>query len=278
MTDRKPSKSKPKIKREPKGQEEKKQQEIDSDKVITEAEIKGEGPKIEIPEGWIPKTDLGKAVADGRITDIEQVFKEGMKIAESEIVDVLLPNLENEIIMIGGTSGKGGGIRRTISRRTTRMHKSGRRFRVSVMVVVGNRDGYLGIGIASGPPNMHRAVINKALHQAKLAIIPITRGCGSWECGCGTTHSIPVKTVGKTGSVSVDLIPAPKGIGLCCSAEMKKVMRLAGITDIWVKTRGHSQTRYNFAKAVFGALKKVNTLRMTEEQAQKVGVCIGKVE
>jgi small subunit ribosomal protein S5 len=276
MTERKLGKSKPK--REPKGQETKMNQEIDSDKVVTESEIKGERLKIEVPAGWVPKTDLGRAVFEGRVTDIEEVFKEGSKIAESEIVDVLIPNLENEIIMIGGTSGKGGGKRRTISRRTTRMHKSGRRFRVSVMVVVGNKNGYLGIGIASGPPNMHRGVINKALHQAKLNIIPITRGCGSWECGCGTTHSIPIKTMGKTGSVSVNLMPAPKGIGLCCSAEMKKVMRLAGITDIWVKTRGHSQTRYNFAKAVFSALKKVNTLRMTEKQAQKVGACIGQVE
>ena len=180
MTDRKPKKSKPKVKRESKEQEEKHKQEIDSsEKVITESQIKGEGPKVEVPEGWVPRTDLGRAVFEGRITDIEQIFREGHKIAESEIVDALLPNLENEIIMIGGTSGKGGGIRRTISRRTTRMHKSGRRFRVSVMVVVGNRNGYLGIGIASGPPNMHRGVINKALHKAKLNIIPITRGCGS---------------------------------------------------------------------------------------------------
>ncbi|MBR9682335.1 MAG: 30S ribosomal protein S5 [Candidatus Aenigmarchaeota archaeon] len=278
MTDRKPKKSQPKVKRESKEQEEKHKQEISAGEKVTEADIKNEGPKVEVPEGWVPRTDLGRAVFDGRITDIDQIFKEGYKIAESEIVDTLFPNLENEIIMIGGTSGKGGGIRRTISRRTTRMHKSGRRFRVSVMVVVGNRDGYLGIGIASGPPNMHRGVINKALHKAKLNIIPITRGCGSWECGCGSTHSIPIKTVGKTGSVSVYLMPAPKGIGLCCSAEMKKVMRLAGITDIWVKTRGHSQTRYNFAKAVFNAIKKVNTIRMTETQMKKIGACMGKVE
>jgi len=278
MSDRKPKKSQPKVKRESKEQEDKHNQEITEGEKVTEAEIKNEGPRLEIPEGWVPRTDLGRAVYEGKLTDIEDIFKHGYKIAESEIVDVLLPNLENEIIMIGGTSGKGGGIRRTISRRTTRMHKSGRRFRVSVMVVVGNRNGYLGIGIASGPPNMHRAVVNKALHKAKLNIIPITRGCGSWECGCGASHSIPIKTEGKTGSVSVSLLPAPKGIGLCCSAEVKKIMRLAGITDIWMKTRGHSQTRYNFARAVFNAIKKINTVKITDQQAQKVGVCVGKVE
>jgi small subunit ribosomal protein S5 len=270
--------------RTPKEQELVAESKIDGDEKITEEEIKAGGKKVEaaprvaVPEGWKPKTDLGRAVYEGKITDIYEIFQEGTRIAESEIVDVLIPNLENEIIMIGGSSGKGGGKRRTVSRRTTRMHKSGRRYRVSVMVVVGNGNGYLGIGIASGPPNMHREVVNKALHQAKLSIIPITRGCGSWECGCGTPHSIPARTNGKVGSVFVDLLPAPKGVGLCVSNEIKKIMRLAGIKDVWVKTRGHTETRANFARAVFNSLKKINTLKLNDDQRKKIGAVIGKVD
>src|SRR3972149_5157512 len=97
---------------------------------------------ITIPEGWKPKTKLGKSVVENKINDISEIFEKGIKITEPEIVDVLLPNLEKEIIFIGGSTGKGGGIRKTPFKRTTRMHKSGRRYRISVMVVVGNRDGY----------------------------------------------------------------------------------------------------------------------------------------
>ena len=147
-----------------------------------------ERPKFEIPEGWKPKTELGKKVLAGEITDIDKVFSQGIKIAEAPIVDMLLPELEKDVIFIGGSTGKGGGIRRTPFKRTSRMHKSGRRYRMSVMAVVGNRNGYVGIGLASSPPGKHRESIEKATNKAKLNIIPISRGCGSWECLCATHH------------------------------------------------------------------------------------------
>lgn len=241
-------------------------------------EVPKEIPKIIAPEGWIPKTELGKKVLDGKVTSIDQIFEDGIKITESGIVDILIPNLDNEIIFIGGSTGKGGGIRRTPSKRTTRMHKSGRRYRISVMVVVGNQNGYVGIGLASGPPGKHREVVEKALHKAKLGIIPIRRGCGSWECNCMTPHSIPFAVNGKAGSVMIELKPAPKGIGLCVSDEVKKLMRLAGIKDIWCKSRGQTQARINLLKAAFDALKKLDRFRTNPEFEKAVGLRLGKVD
>lgn len=209
--------------------------------------------------GWTPRTELGKAVFGGAITSIDEIFRRGEKIKEPEIVDRLLPGLKSEIIFIGGSPGKGGGIRRTSTRRTARMHRSGRRFTISAMVVVGNENGYLGVGTSESTE--HRIAIDKATQKAKMNIMPIKRGCGSWECGCGEVHSIPQEVGGKSGSVIVFLKPAPRGLGLCCSSEMKKLMKLAGISDIWTKTYGERRTRVNLVMATFNALKNLNKMK-----------------
>jgi small subunit ribosomal protein S5 len=256
-----------------------KKQEVGEELKIKEAEqIAPETAKVIVPEGWKPRTVLGKKVMTGEITNITKIFVDGIKIAEPAIVDVLLPNLEREIVLIGGSTGKGGGIRRTPFRRTSRMHKSGRRYRISVMTIVGNKNGYVGIGLASGPPGKHQEVIEKSTNQAKLNVIPIRRGCGSWECFCGTNHSIPFAVEGKSGSVRIKLMPAPKGIGLCVSNETKKIMRLAGISDIWCSTRGNTQMRINLVRAVIDALKKLNAYKVKPDFEKKVGMTIGKVE
>jgi len=259
--------------REPKKQEVEKEENIEKAEEIVE-----EKAKVVIPENWEPKTVLGKKVFAGEVTDIAEVFSKGIKIAEPLLVDVLLPNLEREIILIGGSTGKGGGIRRTPFKRTSRMHKSGRRYSISTMVVVGNKNGYVGLGLASGPPGKHQEVIEKATNKAKLNIIPVRRGCGSWECSCGTNHSIPFSVKGKVGSIIVELLPAPKGIGLCVSDEVKKLMRLAGISDIWCKTRGSTHMRINLIKATFNALNKLNTYKTKPEFEKEVGMVIGRVE
>lgn len=233
-------------------------------------------PKISIPEGWVPKTKLGKDVAEGKVTDIDKIFSDGVRISEPQIVDVLLPNLQNEVILIGGSTGKGGGIRRTPLKRTTRMHKSGRRYRISVMIVAGNQNGYVGVGIGGGPPGKHREVVQKALSKAKLNLIPIRRGCGSWECKCGTPHSIPIAVSGKTGSVKINLLPAPKGVGLVVNNEIKKMMNLAGIKDIWCKSRGKTSSRINTIKAVFDALKKLDKFKEQEQYEKTTGLKLGR--
>lgn len=213
-------------------------------------------PKVEVPlEKWVPKTELGRQVFEGKITDVEEIFKSGKKIIEPEIIDRLVPNLKNELVLIGGRAGKGGGVQRIPIKITAKMTKSGRRFNYSVFIVVGNEDGL--VGISKGTSSETRVAIDKGIKRAKLNLIKIKRGCGSWECGCKTEHSIPFKVTGKTGSVRVKLFPAPKGVGLVADDESKKIFRLAGIKDIWVKTFGNTSSRINLISAIFDALKKL---------------------
>ncbi|TRZ54102.1 30S ribosomal protein S5 [archaeon] len=237
----------------------------------------GGGAPRKDESSWIPKTELGRKVLNNEITDIMQIFNSGRRITEPEIVDALIPNLESEIIMIGGSTGKGGGIRRTPSKRTTRMHKSGRRFTTSALIVAGNRDGLVGLGFAAGPPAKHQELMQKALQKAKLNLIPIRRGCGSWECSCAKPHSIPLNVTGKSGSVVVELKPAPRGIGLCVSDEIKKIMTMAGIKDVWSKTRGQTQSRINLVKAVFDAMKRLDRFKLQDSQEKILGLAEGKM-
>jgi small subunit ribosomal protein S5 len=211
---------------------------------------------------WNPRTNLGKAVSKGEITDINKILDEGMKIKEFQIVDKLIPDLESELVLIGGRPGKGGGIERNPLRITAKMHRSGRRYTSTAFAIVGNRDGIVGVGKGSGVESVK--AIEKAMTKAKLNVIKVPRGCGSWECGCGETHSIPFKTTGKEGSVTVVLLPAPKGIGLAVNDESKKVLRLAGIKDLWSQSIGDTATRINLIKATFNALKNLHRYRTSK--------------
>jgi small subunit ribosomal protein S5 len=246
-------------------EEEKKENEVEEVKEIKKVEEIPVSPveiKEVVPAGfenWKPRTSLGREVFEGKITDIDEILKSGRRIAEPEIVDKLVPNLKNEIVLIGGRRGKGGGAQRIPVRITATMHRSGRRFTTSAFAIVGNEDGLVGIG--RGTAVEARDSIAKSIQKAKLRVIKIKRGCGSWECGCGEQHSIAFKTTGKSGSVRVELIPAPKGVGLVADDESKKVFRLAGIKDIWVKTYGNTSVRINLISAVFDALKKLYIYR-----------------
>jgi small subunit ribosomal protein S5 len=212
-------------------------------------------------EIWKPKTKLGKKVATGEISDIRDALRSDRKIMEPEIVDQLV-DLDEEVILIGGTPGKGGGKRRTVSKRTARMHKSGARYRSNAMTVLGNRNGVVGIGM--GEAEDTRAAIDDANREAKLNLIEVPRGNGSWEDQGDHNTSLPFKVEGKSGSVEVELMPAPRGTGLAASDDVKKILELAGIKNLWVKSRGKTRTRENLIKATFNALKKVNEYKHPE--------------
>ena len=194
-------------------------------------------------ERWVPRTKLGKMVLDGTISSIEELFMEGLKIREPEIVDVLLPGLQEEVINIG-----------LVQKQTDAGEKS--RFRA--VVVVGNRDGY--VGLASGKASQVRSAIEKAAVNARLSITPVRRGCGSWECGCGKHHSMPFQVSGECGGVEVVLIPGPRGLGLVASETAKLILGLAGVKDCWMTSYGSTRTVPSFAFAVFDALKKTYLL------------------
>lgn len=196
-------------------------------------------------EEWIPKTKLGKLVAGGKIKTMEEALESGLPIRESQIVDVLLSDLEDEILDINMVQ---------------RMTDSGRRVKYRVLVVIGDKEGFVGLGQAKD--SQVASSIRKAIVDAKLNLIKIQRGCGSWECDCGTGHSVPFEVVGKSGSVRITLKPAPMGLGLACGETAKKVLEFAGIKDVWTNSKGLTRTTINFAKATFNALKETNTKRI----------------
>ena len=190
-------------------------------------------------EEWTPRTWLGRQVKEGKITSIDDIFAMSYRIKESQIVDILLPDMKEEVVEI-----------KMVQKQTD----AGQQSRFKATVLVGNEGGYVGLGEAKnkeiGP------AIRKAIGLAKLHIIPVKRGCGSWECNCGGNHSIPFEVVGKVGSTQVDLIPAPKGVGLASAATIRLVLKLAGIKDVWTRTKGETRTTANLAKATLQALRE----------------------
>jgi small subunit ribosomal protein S5 len=199
-------------------------------------------------EEWTPKTRLGELVSAGQITSMDEAIESGLPIRESRIVDILLPELEDEVLDINMVQ---------------RMTDSGRRVKFRATVIVGNGDGYVGLGQAKdvqvGP------AIRKAIDNAKINIIKVRRGCGSWECGCGLPHTVPSEVQGKAGSVTVELKPAPRGLGLAAGDTARKVLEKAGIKDVWTRTEGQTRTTLNFAKATYNALVNTGTIRVLQK-------------
>lgn len=187
---------------------------------------------------WTPRTKLGKMVQDGQIVSLSDVFTQGLGIMEHEIVDVLLPNLQQEVLGIG-----------FVQKQTDAGEKS----RFKAIVAVGNNDGYVGVGDAKA--RQVRMAIDRATAQAKLNIIPLRRGCGSWECSCDLAHSLPFRVHGKCGSVRIEMIPGPRGLGLVAGEVSKVILRLAGIKDCWTRTYGSTSTVSSTAYAVYDALR-----------------------
>ena len=204
---------------------------------------------------WEPKTRLGKQVKEGKITNIDEIFEKGFPIMELEIVDALVLDLEEEVMDVNLVQ---------------RMHKSGRKVNFRVIVAVGNKDGYIGLG--QGKAKEVGPAIRKAVDNAKYNLIKVRRGCGDWGCVCGKEHTVPFKVTGKTSSVKVTLMPAPAGVGLVVGDIGKTILRLAGIKDVWSKSFGQTQTTVNFANAVFDALKELSAVKATKAELQKMGV------
>jgi small subunit ribosomal protein S5 len=194
---------------------------------------------------WIPRTTLGKQVLEGKITSIRDVFEQNIPIKEPEIVDALIPEIKHEVLDVN-----------IVQKQTD----AGEITKFKIGVVVGNGDGFIGIGI--GKSKQMRFAIDKAVADGKLRLTPVKRGCGNWGCQCGNPHSLPYAVTGKSGSVTVTLIPAPKGIGLVGAAVAKTILTFAGIKDAWVVSRGETRTTINFAGAVYEALK--NTYRFKQ--------------
>lgn len=204
---------------------------------------------------WVPKTRLGKKVKEKQIKNIDEILDNGLKILEEGIVSSLLI-LQSDLILIGQAKGKFGGGKRRAWKQTQRKTKARNVPTFSALSVVGDGQGHVGIGIGKAKETLPARA--KSSRKAKLNIIKVTRGCGSFECADKDPHSIPFKVEGKCGSVRLILYPAPQGTGLVIGNECKRILRLAGIKDIYSKTFGKTGTSLNLANACIDALKKTN--------------------
>lgn len=224
-------------------------------------------------DGWKPKTDLGKKVKSQDISDINYVFENGLMIKEAQIVDLLIPGISSDLLLIGQSKGKFGGGQRRVFKQTQKKTKEGNKPKFATFAVVGNGNGFVGIGYGKSKETVPAR--EKAIRNAKLALIKIRRGCGSWECGCKEPHTIPFAVEGKCGSVKLTLMPAPKGTGLRIEKECQKILKMAGIKDVWSKTEGQTGTKINFVKALFAALKKLMQTKVQHSQIEKIGIIEG---
>src|SRR5207247_1569960 len=140
-----------------------------------------------------PKARAGRLVPASELAALGGAVRAGHPNREPGIVDVLLPETEDEVLDVN--MGQ-------------RMTDSGRRVNFVITCIVGNKDGFAGLGRGRGRevgPSIRRAIDN-----AKLNMIEIKRGCGSWECGCQRAHSLPFRVTARSGSVVVTLKPAPQ--------------------------------------------------------------------
>jgi small subunit ribosomal protein S5 len=196
---------------------------------------------------WEPRTELGREVKSGSITTIEQIYHDGRNIEEPQIIDALLPNLKSEVVEISSVQ---------------RMTKNNRKQKYRVTVVVGDRNGHIGVG--AGKDTEVKAAIDSAIKNAKSNVIPIILGCGSWQCLCGTRHSIPFTVRGKCGAVEVILKPAPRGLGVVANKPVRLALELAGLKDAWTFAKGRTRSKYNMLLAVFRALAEINRMKNIE--------------
>jgi small subunit ribosomal protein S5 len=201
-------------------------------------------------DNWVPKTQLGKQVYEGQVSSIYEIFEEGHRIKEVEIVDVLVQDLKDEVININ-----------LVQKQTD----AGESSRFTALVAVGNENGLIGIGL--GKAKRVRNAIEKGIRLAKLNLYPIRMGCGSWECDCGERHTLPFKVKGKAGSVVVTLLPGPQGLGLVAGDTAKVVLKMSGIKDCWSKSIGKTTTTNSFAFATFEALKQTMSIMTPQDWA-----------
>ncbi len=131
------------------------------------------------------------------------------------------------------------------ARRVARVMAGGRRFNFSLVVVIGDRKGRVGVGLGKGVDTA--LAIDKATRDAKKHLFTVPRTASG---------SIPHQVSTKYASSEVEIIPS-RGRGLVAGSAVRTVLELAGVTDVVTKIHTRSKNKLTIARATVAALKKL---------------------
>ena len=145
--------------------------------------------------------------------------------------------------------------------RVTKVTKGGRTFRFAAIVVVGDGNGIIGLGL--GKASEVTSAIAKGMEAAKqdLVRVPILKG------------TIPHEQSAEYGGAEVFMKPAAPGTGVVAGGAMRAVFESVGVTDVLAKSKGSSNP-HNLVKATLKALSEMRDARMV---AQNRGISVSKV-
>ena len=145
--------------------------------------------------------------------------------------------------------------------RVTKVTKGGRTFSFAAIVVVGDGNGIIGLGL--GKASEVTAAIAKGVEAAKKELIrvPVLKG------------TIPHEQTARYGGAEVFMKPAAPGTGVVAGGAMRAVLESVGITDVLAKSKGSSNP-HNLVKATLKALSEMRDAKMV---AQNRGISVSKV-
>lgn len=147
--------------------------------------------------------------------------------------------------------------------RVTRVTQGGKHLSFRVCVILGDRRGRVGYGIAKGKDV--QLGVEKAVRQAKKKIITVPI----------VNETIPHVVYCKFKAAEVMLKPAPRGSGIIAGGAVRAVLELAGIPNISSKILGKTKNKITITKATFEALGKFKKAGVKRTEAKSVDVAPG---